>query len=139
MANRYFTQFRNCLDKKMCDVFCRVTFGSTGAPTLVAGQNKGIVSVTRTGTGKYVFVFGTNASLLDVYNKFYGMNLTWDESSNSGTAPLAPLYYIFANATQTAGTCSLTVQLTNSTGSATDPASTEAGLFDFVFRDSNAP
>lgn len=139
MANRYFNQFRLSLEKQVSDIFCRVTFGSTGAPTVVTGQSKGIVSVTRTATGRYVIVFGTNSSMLDLYNKLLGLNVTWDESSNSGTAPLAPLCFIFANAITTSGTASITVQFTNSTGTGTDPASTEAVLLNFVFRNSNAP
>ena len=141
MANRFFNQFRLALDKQLCEINAVVSFGSTGAPTVVTSnyQSKGIVSVTRSSTGKYVFKFGTNASLLDTYNQLVGLHVTWDESSNSGTAPLANSYYIFSNAIGTAGTATVTVQLTNSTGTATDPASTEIGRFCFSFRNSNAP
>lgn len=139
MANRMTNQFRGTFQKSVVDVQCRVTFGSSGAPTLVSGQSAGIVSVTRNSTGKYTFVFGTDSQRLDLYNKFLGLTVTWDESANSGTAPLAALYYIFANSITTSGTASMVVQLTNSTGTATDPASTEAALFDFCFRNSNAP
>lgn len=139
MANRYFRQFRLSLEPQVSDIFCRVTFGATGAPTLVTAQSKGVVSITRSATGRYVIVFGTNTSMLDTYFKFLGMDCTYDESSNSGTAPVASQCYVFANSTNTVNTASITVQFTNSTGTATDPANTEAVLFNFVFKNSNAP
>lgn len=136
MANRFFNQFRLSLEKQVVDIFGRVTIGGTGAPTLVAAQSKGIVSVTRTATGRYVFVFGTNTSLLDTYGKLLKVAVTFDESSNSGTAPVSNSFYVFANAISTSGTASVTVQFTNSTGTGTDPASTEAILITFTFRNS---
>lgn len=135
MANRYTTQFTQTLEKKVVNVFGKVTFGSTGAPTLVAAQSKGIVSVTRNAAGTYTFVFGTKAGMLDVYNKLLMVKHVFNSGSS---APASPDCYIKADSVATAGTCSLQVVF-NAAGTATDPASGEAVHLQFIFKDSTAP
>lgn len=135
MANRYTTQFTQTLEKKVIHVYGKVTFGATGAPTLVAAQSKGIVSVTRNNTGEYTFVFGTKAGMLDVYNKLLMMRHVFNSGSS---APASPSCYIKTDSVATAGTCSLRVVF-NSAGTATDPASGEAVHLEFIFKDSTAP
>lgn len=145
MANRYFKWYWQTLETAIKTVFCRVTFGANGAPTLDAVNSKGIVSVTRSSQGIFVFTFGTKSALqgspaLDTYVRLMNFNVTWDETGNSGTAPLAPSAFVSGNALATFGTSTLTLTLGNYTnGSATDPASTEVGLFEFILSDSNAP
>jgi hypothetical protein len=138
MANRFFRQFRLSLEPAVSDIFCRCTFDGSGDATLVAGQSKGIVSVTHDTTGRYTFVFGTNASMLDTYYKWLGLVVTFDESANSGTAPVAPLYYIRANSITTVGTASMTVQFMSDASTPADPANLEAANFNFVFKNSSA-
>jgi hypothetical protein len=36
MANKMFTEFRQSLEKKVCDLFGKINFGTNGAPTLVS-------------------------------------------------------------------------------------------------------
>lgn len=123
------------------DLFARVTFGSTGAPTLVAAQSKGIKSITRNSAGLYTIVFGNSAALvnpLDTFPKLLMVKHMFDESANSGTAPLAPFMYLVANSTATAGTASAQIVFNNTSQAATDPASTEAVLLQFSFRNSTA-
>lgn len=139
MANRFFNQFRLSLEKQVADVFARITFGASGAPTIVTAQTKGVVSVTRNSAGKFTFVFGTNASMLDTYNKLLGVTVAFDSSGNSDTAPAAPLWDITDNSISTAGTASIQLTFRNTSGTATDPASTEAIYVNFTFRNSNAP
>lgn len=138
MANRYFRQFRNTLEPQVVDIFAQVSFGAAGAPTLSAANSKGIVSVTRTATGRYVFVFGTNVQSKDTYVKLLGVTATWDATANSGTAPAAPIVYLFANAISTIGTASVTVQCLDAAGVAADPASTEIVHIDFTLKNSTA-
>lgn len=138
MANRYFRQFRNTLEPQVVDIFAQVSFGATGAPTLSAANSKGIVSVTRTAVGRYVFVFGTAALNLDTYNKLLGVVATWDATANSGTAPAAPIIYLFANAVSTLGTASVTIQCLDAAGVAADPATTEIVHLDFTLKNSTA-
>ena len=138
MANRFFRQFRKQLEAEVVDIFARVSFGSSGAPTLDATNSKGIVSVTRSSAGRYVVVFGTNAGLLDTYNRLLCVKHVFDESGNGGTAPASPAMYVFANSINVLGTSSITVQF-NAAGVATDPASGEVVLIDFVLKNSTAP
>lgn len=138
MANRYMTQFQLTLEKKVSTIFAHVTFGATGAPTLDAANSKGVVSVTRNSAGKYTFVFGTKAGMLDTYNKLLGVDMVLDATGNAGAAPAAPNLYLVGNSVAVAGTCSLQVQFTNSAGTATDPASGEGVYIAFTFKDSTA-
>lgn len=143
MANRYFSQFYYTLDKAVCNINGRVSFGATGAPTLVtsSSQSKGLVSVTRSTTGRYVFVFGTNGTPVqyDTYNLYQGLQVAWDASANSGTAPATCLVYIYASAITTAGTASITVQCLDFAAAPVDPGNGDVGNFIFVMRNSNAP
>lgn len=143
MANRYYNNQAFTLSPAVVKVFARVTFGNSGAPTLVQGStflSKGVVSVTHDGTGLYTFVFGTQAGMLDVYPYLLGVNLTWDASGNSGSAPAAPFVAVTANSVATAGTCSAQLGFYDvSTPSATDPASGEACWIEFTFKNSTAP
>lgn len=139
MANRFMTPVSMLtLEKNTKTVFAKITFGSTGAPTLDVVNSKGILSVTRVSAGKYTFVFGStsnNANLLDVYVKLMAIKHVF----NSGaSAPAAPGMYISANAVSTVGTASITLVF-NSAGTATDPASGEIAYLQFIFGDSTAP
>lgn len=49
MANRLFNQFRLSLEKQVVDLFATVTFGASGAPTLVTARSKGIASIVKEG------------------------------------------------------------------------------------------
>ena len=90
MANRSFVLPSFQLEKQVVRLYARVTFGASGAPTLVANRCKGIVSVTRNSTGVYTFVFGTNAAnttaqaSLDFYYRLLSVTVLYDETANSG-------------------------------------------------------
>jgi hypothetical protein len=135
MANRYGYQFSQTLEKKVVNLYAKVTFGASGAPTLSAVNSKGIVSVTRNSAGIYTFVFGTKAGMLDVYNKLLCVRHVLNSGSS---APASPALYVKADSVATSGTCSLQIVM-NSAGTATDPASGEIGYFNFTFGDSTAP
>lgn len=131
--NRYLTQFPLTFEKKVVNVFAKVTFGASGAPTLDKANSKGIVSVTRNSAGDYTFVFGTQAGMLDTYVKLLGVTHVFKNTS----APASPAMFIKNDSTGTAGTCSMEVVF-NSAGTATDPASGEVLLMQFTFGDSTA-
>lgn len=139
IANRMYNQFRLSLEKQVVDIFARVTFGAAGAPTLVTAVSKGVVSVTRDSAGVYTFVFGTNASMLDTYNKLLGVQVLYDGSGDSDAASDAPLWNLTDNSIATVGSASLQLTFRNTSGTATDPSSGEAMFFTFTFRNSNAP
>lgn len=142
MANRYYNNVAFTLAPAVVKLFARVTFGSSGAPTLVQGStflSKGVVSVTRDSQGVFTFVFGTQAGMLDVYPYLMGVNVLFDTISAPGV-PAAPNYYLSGNSVATAGTCSLQLTFTDiSSPAATDPADGEAAYFEFTFKNSTAP
>lgn len=142
MANRYFNNVAFTLAPAVVKIFARVTFGAAGAPTLVQGSSflsKGVVSVTRDSQGVFTFVFGTQAGMLDVYNKLLNVSVLFDTIAAPGV-PAAPLYYLSGNAVATAASCSLQLTFTDDAGAtATDPADGEAAYFEFTFKNSTAP
>lgn len=55
MANRNFSP-KQALEKEVKELFCKITFGASGAPTLVTGQQQGFESITRDAQGDYTLV-----------------------------------------------------------------------------------
>ena len=135
MANRVYTGKK---DWKILNA--QAAIGGTGAITLNTSKSFGVASVTRTSAGLYVFTFGLTANgtvRKDPYLQFLGMNFTFIGAS--AAASLVDAVSVTADATATAGTCTLTVQCLNFAGSAVDPASGEVMLGTFFFADSGAP
>jgi hypothetical protein len=135
MSNRYFrSEYIYSMEKDVKQIFADVTFGASGAPTVVAANSKGIRSITRASAGVYNIVFGTPAStqagVTDVYKKLLNLDYIFIKA----TAPSAPAAYISSNTIATNGTIQVTF---NAAGTATDPASGEEVLLQFIFCDSN--
>lgn len=133
MANRYFNQFRYSLEKKVVDIFSHMTFGGGGAVTLDAANSKGVVSVTHDAAGKYTFVFGTQAGMLDVYKSLLNVQGVFKNS----VAPVSPVISVTTDNSGVAGSASIQVLLSVG-GVATDPASGEQLYLQFTFKDSTA-
>jgi hypothetical protein len=127
MANRQFTQFRYSLEKKIVDLFADVTFGSSGAPTLVKAKSKGVKSITRTSAGLYVI------TLQDSYKRLLMMKAIFINA----TAPASPAAFIVSTTVGSVNPPAITVTF-NSAGVATDPASGEEVLLQIVLSDSDA-
>ena len=138
MANRWLNQFSKTLEKEVVKLYAHVTFGASGAPTLIAADSKGIVSVTRNSAGKYTFVFGTKAGMLDTYDKLLDVQHLNDTIGTSA-APTSPILYLTANSVSSPTSASLQIQFVNLSGAATDPANLEGAYFEFTFKNSNAP
>lgn len=135
MSNRYMIEMKvYSMEKDVKQIFADVTFGASGAPSVVSSNSKGLCSITRTGTGAYDVVFGvpgsTQAASVDVYKKLLMFKHVFIKS----TAPSAPSCYIAANNISSTGTISIVFNLA---GTATDPASGEEVLLQFIFGDSN--
>ncbi len=103
------------------------TAGTANALTLA--NSKGVCKLAQTGKGKYTLSFGTvgqqpTVPALDTYYKVLSVSKLWDTSGIAGAAPAAPLMYLTNNSVAVANTASVTLQCTNSTGSAvaTNPA-----------------
>lgn len=63
MADRSFNR-RQSLEKEVKDLYVRISFGSTGAPTLVAGSSYGASSITRNSAGDYSLIMQDSYSSL---------------------------------------------------------------------------
>jgi hypothetical protein len=141
MANRMFHKNYQTLEPSPVELFVWVNFGAGGAPTLDSTKSKGVKSVTRNSTGDLTFTFGANsasaaAATVDIYKALLSASVVFDETSNSGTAPLAPSMFVKNNLVSTsAGTVEVVL---NSAGTPTDPASGEKGMFRFVFSNTSA-
>lgn len=134
MANRFFNQFTNSLDKGVVKLYAKVAIGASGAPTLSAINSKGFVSVTRNSAGKYTFVLGTSSSKLDTYNRILDVQAQFKTSS---AAPAAPTVALVADSVNTLGTSSFAITCFSGS-TATDPASGETMYVELTLSNSSA-
>ncbi len=125
MANRMFNQFQGTLEKGVVQLFAEVSFGASGAATLVRG--KGIASVAKSATGTYVVTFQ------DSYVATLGLTATWKGTA----APAAPDVALSADAITNADAPTLTLKA-YAGATATDPASGESILLAFTLSNSTA-
>jgi len=117
MANRFFNQFSQALEKGRVQLFARVAIGSTGAPTLSAVNSKGVASITRNGVGTYTIV------LQDSYVKLF--NVSNSTFLASGTPTHVENPYIKADAVATLASKSFQIVFLDFAGAAVDPGSGE--------------
>lgn len=143
MANRFWNTPSFQLEKGVVRLYAHITFGASGAPTLVTAHSKGFTSVTKNATGKYTLQFGQNhtgsATALDTYYRVLSVNALWDATGNSGTAPTAPLVTLIANAVGTAGSASFQLTTQSVGQTATSPASGEGLYVEIHLSNSNTP
>lgn len=126
MANRTFNQFQGSLEKGVVQLFAEISFGSSGAPTLVRG--KGVASVAKASTGVYT------VTLQDTYQRTLGVASTWKGSA----APAGVLVALGVDNVATAGAPALSLKIWDEAGSATEPASGEAVLVEITLSNSTA-
>lgn len=130
MANRLFSTISFHLEKNVVDLYLDVTFGGTGAPTMVAANSKGFKSVTRTSAGLFVATLGNSVGV-DKYNKLLFAGATFVLASG---IPAAMLMHVVSFTGSV-----LTFQLEDAdTPAATDPASGEEMLMHVVLSNSKA-
>lgn len=125
MANRMFNQFQGTLEKGVVQLFAEISFGASGAPTLVRG--KGIASVTRSAAGTFV------VALQDSYVATLGVASTWKGSA----APAAVDVVLHADNVTSGSAPSVTLKTYAST-TATDPANGEQLLVQLTLSNSTA-
>jgi hypothetical protein len=127
MANRWLNQFTKTLEKEVCHLYLRVTFGASGAPTISAANSKGIASIARSAQGVFLVTFQ------DSWYKLLGVNGVFVAGS---AGPAAPTISVSATGVTTIpGTITL---LTQNGGVDTDPASGEVLYAEFVLGNSSA-
>jgi hypothetical protein len=139
MANRNGTAVQETITKGVVSLFAKVTFGATGAPTLVTtgGISQGIKSIARTGSGAYTITFGIpDKTGTDKYNALLGWDVSFVGASSGATVPAAPVKWTVTDSVASAGT--LAVKFANLSGSATDPADGEIAYLTFHMKNSTA-
>jgi len=77
MAGGSWTQFRYSFEKQVVDLYGRITFAGSGAPTLVSGYNKGFDSVAKVGTGIYRLHLNP---LNGFYQRLLSFDSVWEQS-----------------------------------------------------------
>lgn len=120
MANRNF-QRKQALDREVKDLFLEVSFGSSGAPTIVSGL--GITSIARSAQGDY---------LITLADKYQG-GLKFVQGIIENTSGEDLHFQVKSEAIASAGTISL---FTVAVATATDPASGSKAYIHFVLKNS---
>lgn len=127
MANRYLYQFRGSFEPGIVTIYGKISFGATGAPTLVSGQNRGISTIVRNSAGNYTI------TLMDSYVRTLGVSHNYLES----TAPAAPALFMTADNVATLATPTIIV-VTNAAGTATDPANGDVMMIRIDLKNSSS-
>lgn len=136
MANRFFNQFGKTMEKEVVSLFAHATIGAAGAITLDAVNSKGIVSITKIGTGAYRVLFGTNSASKDSYYKFFHAKAVF---KTSGGIPAAPIMYLVGLNYNDVTKCYIDLQFVDKVGGAsTNPASGEEMYLEIVLGNSSA-
>lgn len=137
MGNRWSNQFQATLAKGIITLYGKTSFGAAGAPTIIRGTNfesQGIATFVRNSTGDFTI------TLQDNWVAYVGATFTWDESSNSGTAPLAPIVFVKARTVTTVGGGTIEIVTGAYTaGAATDPANGEILVYSITLKNCTAP
>lgn len=123
----YRSQFNYSFSAKPVVLRGKITFGASGAPTLVSGTGMGITSVVRNSAGTYTIDLGrafTNLMAVDVMPV-------------AASAPAAPVVRVAADNVASASLHNLQIVFSVAAGTATDPASGEAVLIEIVLNDSS--
>lgn len=127
MANRRLYQFHEKYEAKTVEILMKVTIAGSGAPTLVANQNKGIVSIARASAGKYT---------ITLKDKFMRLLSAQSTSINATGISAAPQFALISD-NSASTTPTVVVQYANNAVTATDPASGDVLLISLKFKNSS--
>lgn len=126
-------QFQYTYERQPVDINMKVTIGATGAPTLVSGQNKGILSITRNSAGKYTIVLNSSFNRLLMLDSMVLL---------ASGLPAAPVCNVVAD-NSAAAAKSIVIQYSAATNSstttlvATDPADGETLLISMKLKNAS--
>lgn len=123
-------QFGQAYVTGVVDVYAKVSFGASGAPTLstAAGEALGVTTVTRASAGLYSFTFA------GPFQKILAADVIYEVTATGiGAAPGLGI----RSFTPSTGILLLTTFDLESPA-ATDPASGDVGYFHFVFKNTTA-
>lgn len=129
MANQMFYPGRQSLEPGVVEMFMRVTFGASGAPTLDTANSRGVTSITRTAAGAYDIL------LSDSYSRFLFMQMLVLAAAD----PAAPCFQVISEAVSSSTAPKISVQYNAAdAATATDPASGEEHRMCIVLKNSIA-
>ena len=126
MANRYLYQFRGSFEAGIVTIYAKISFGASGAPTLVSNECKGISSIVRNSAGNYTI------NLMDPYVR----TLMAEQKFLDSSAPAASSMYIVQDNVSSNPGANIVIQLANGSV-ATDPASGEVMLLRIDLKNSS--
>jgi len=121
MANSRLFQFSYSYERDLAHIVPKISIGASGAPTIVNG--KGVVSVVRNSAGNYTL------TLKDPFYLLMGVSCTSISGSSAPAAPILNVVSETVNSTKT-----IIIQLRDSAGVATDPASGEILMMHILLR-----
>lgn len=131
MANRQFQQFSFGLEKIPVSLYMKAAIGTSGAITIDVANSKGVKSVVLGTTGKYT------VTLQDPYVKLISLDAVVSNATGISASPTVGIVTSGTNVnTVTGGT--IVVQF-SAAGSATNMASGDTLLMNFVLGNSTAP
>lgn len=126
MANSRLFQFRYSYERDLVDIYAKVTFGASGAPTL--SNAKGVVSITRNSAGNYTLRLKDNFYLLmDAQVMF----------KSGSSAPAAPDMNIVSEQVNTVSAPQMVIQFRDIAAAAADPASGEVAYLKITCRNAS--
>jgi len=129
MANRRLNQFRYSLETAVVDLYMQVSFGASGAPTLVTtspATNQGIVSITRNAAGKYTILLQDSyVRLMKATHNFIG-----------ASAPASPGMFVVSDSSSNLASPTIQIQF-NAAGVSTDPASGDVVQLQLTLKNSS--
>lgn len=140
MANRLLSNRIYSHKKDIKIAHAKVAIGATGAPTLDTTASKGILSVSRSAAGKYLFTFGVTQNgqnMVDLYKELLGVTV-FIRGVGGTVMPIAPIWGVVNEAIATAGTLELWFEATVA-GGAIELGNGETINAQFFFGDSSAP
>lgn len=127
MANKYGNQFHFSPVPGLWAIYAKISFGASGAPTLVTtlGCSSGVASVSRNGAGDF------SITLNETYPYLKGLNANFIASAG----PAAPTVNVKSDLVSTTKVLRINTQ---AGGVNTDPASGEVLLLEIMLKNSSS-
>lgn len=128
MANSNRFQFRTAYQRDLVDIFARVSFGASGAPTLQEG--KGISSIVRLSAGLYE---------IRLREGFAGVMMVAASPLMASGSPASPIMVVREISQSNSLTSPrIRIEFQNAAGAATDPASGSLRLIHIITKNTPA-
>lgn len=125
----YRSQFNFSNSAKTVTLRAKISFDSSGVPTLVSGTGMGISSVSKTATG---------TMLINLSRSFGGLMMVNTRIVTATGLPAAPTVAVSSDAVSNVSAPSLTI-VSSVGGIATNPAAADTMMLEIILNDSSLP